>query len=114
MTEPDEGRQTRIVPVAGRSIVVKQMTDMQLLHLGRMASILRSDEVESDQKVAVAGKMLKILHSCVSAADQEFLEEQEMIGNLTLRQMVGFVNAFQEPEDAPATVSRPKRGRAVR
>lgn len=110
MTE-DAGRETRVVPVAGRNIVVRQLTDAQMLHLMRHAKILSSDTVENTVKIESMDRMLKILNSVVvQDSDRDWLVEAQEIGDIELSEMTGWVNAFRSPNKAPAV----RRGRAKR
>jgi hypothetical protein len=95
MTE-DTGRETRVVPVAGRNIVVRQLTDAQMLHLMRHAKILASESMANDVKMESMDRMLKILNSVVvQDSDRDWLVEAQENGDVELAEMTGWVNAFR-------------------
>lgn len=104
MTE-DAGRETRVVPVSGRNIVVRQLTDTQMLHLMRHAKILSSDSVEVPAKLDSMDRMLTILNSVVvQETDKDWLVQAQESGEVDIQDMVGWVNAFKA--DAKPTVRR--------
>lgn len=95
----DDGRETRIVPVGGRNIVVRQLTETQMLHLMRHSKILSSSEVDVELKLDSMDRMLKILNSvAVQDSDREWLVEAQESGEVDLKSMMGWVNAFQAEE----------------
>ncbi len=98
----DPGRETRVVPVSGRNIVVRQLTDTQMLHLMRHAKILASDAVENIVKIDSMDRMLKILNSVVvQDSDRDWLVEAQENGDVELSEMTGWVNAFKSESKAP-------------
>lgn len=112
MTTPldDNLRQTKVLSFGGRSIVVKQLTELQMMHLGRYSSILSSDEVETKEKLDCMKRMLNILHSCVAEqSDLDFLIQLEETGEVSLTDMLGFAQ-----REAPAEPVRVQRGRVRR
>ena len=115
MTE-DKGRRTQIVSIAGRNIVVRELVDMQLMHLSRYAAILDNSNVELPEKMIAVERMLKILHTIVvQDSDREFLIEAEENGDVELSDLIGFVDAFQdEPAEKKPTVTRARGARAKR
>jgi len=101
MTE-DAGRETRVVPVAGRNIVVRMLTDTQMLHLMRHAKILSSDSVEIPGKLDSMDRMLTILNSVVvQETDKDWLVQAQESGEVDIKDMVGWVNAFKSENKAP-------------
>ncbi len=105
MTQPtsDTGRKTQVVPIGSKTIVVKELTDLQMMHLARYANILQRDDVALTDKLDASTKMLNILHSCAAnEEDRRILVDAEESGEVSLRDLVSFVKAFQEPEDKPA------------
>jgi hypothetical protein len=113
MTEPtpeDAGRKTQIVPLGSKTIVVREMTDLQMMHMARYARILQRDDVDTADKVDASNLMLEILHFCVASdADREILVTAERKGEVTLSDLVSFVKspeAQAEPEDAKPAVRR--------
>jgi len=106
----DNGRETRVVPVAGRSIVVKQLTETQMLHLMRHSKILASDQVDNELKIDSMDRMLKILNSvCTQDTDRDWLVEAQESGDVDLKDMIGWVNAFKDEEKPTVRRGRVKR-----
>lgn len=109
MTSPDSGRETRVVLVRERSIVVRRLIDTQMLLLAREAKVLQRDDVDTDRKLDGIDRMFRILESAVvQPSDRDFLQELMLDGQLDLRELLSFVTAFNEE-----TAARPKarRGR---
>lgn len=111
MTSPDSGRETRVVLVRDRSIVVRQLIDTQMLLLAREAKILQRDDVTTERKMDGIDRMFRVLESAiVQEADRTYLDELMLDGKLDLRELLSFVSAFNEEEvDAKPKV---RRGRA--
>lgn len=107
MTE-DSGRRTEVVPVNGRSIVIRELTKLQLMHIARYGSILSNDNVAGGDKMAAVERMMDIMHSVVAQdSDREYLIEQEERGVIELDDLMGFINAFKdEPAEEKPTVKR--------
>lgn len=107
MTSPDTGRETQIVLVRDRNIVVRKLIDTQMLLLAREAKILQRDDIEMNRKLSGIDRMFRILESAiVQAEDREFLEELMLQGELDLRELLSFVTAFNEDEPAKPKVRR--------
>lgn len=99
MTEEDQGRKTQIVPVQGRNIVIRQLVDTQLMLLNRGARMLQRDDLDGASKSATVDRMFTILESVVvQPEDLEYLENLMTNGKLSLRDLLGFVSAFNEDE----------------
>jgi hypothetical protein len=112
MTE-DKGRRTQIVQVNGRSIVIRELTKLQLLRIGVYVSIAASNNVADAQKMEATGKLANILHKVIVQPDDlAWLIECEDNGDIELDELMGFISAFNE-EDAD---SKPvvRRSRAKR
>jgi hypothetical protein len=110
MTEPDPGRDTRIVPVQGRNVVIRQLIDTQLMLLNRGARILQSDSIDRERKLATVDRMLTILESVVvQPEDSEYMEDLMARGKLGLKDLMSFITAFndEQPEEKPKV----RRGR---
>lgn len=111
MTATDPGRETQVVLVRDRSIVVRKLIDTQMLLLAREAKILQRDDVSVDRKMDSIDRMFRILESAVAQpSDREFLEELMLAGELDLRELLSFVTVFgaDEIEEKPKV----RRGRA--
>jgi hypothetical protein len=112
MTNPqDSGRETRVVPVKGRSIVVRQLTDAQMFHVMRHARILQKADVAIPDKLDSVERMLSILSKMVvQQSDRDYLRQLEEDGEIELKDLMDFIKIFQDEEPAP---EKPKvrRGR---
>jgi hypothetical protein len=110
MTSPDPGRETRIVPVQGRNIVIRQLIDAQMMLLNRGARLLQRDDVDKASKLATVDRMFTILESVVvQPEDKEFLEDLMAEGKLSLSDLMSFISAFNE--DQPDEKPKVRRGR---
>ena len=88
---------------------VTEFTETQLLHMGRYARILNRDDVAREDKFDAMDKMVNILHKCVPESERPKLIELEENGDVSLRDMVVFAQAFKDNENETPTVRR--RGR---
>ena len=114
MTEPitDTGRETRLVPVKGRQVVVRQLVDTQMVHLLRHSRILQKDDVPISAKLDSVERLFAILQTMiVQPEDQEYLVELEESGEVELKDLMAFMTAFQdgEPEKPKARRGRPPK-----
>jgi hypothetical protein len=113
MTEPvtDTGRETRLIPIGDRMLVVRQLTDTQMVHLLRHSKILQADGVDRATKMDSVERIFRILHTVVvQQEDKDYLDEQEESGQVELKDLMPFVTAFSaEPEKPKARRGRPPR-----
>lgn len=110
MTNSDPGRETRVVQVRDRNIVVRQLQDTQMLILGREAKILQRDDVDINRKMDSIDRMFRVLESAVvQPSDREFLDGLMLDGELNLREFLSFVSVFNLDEPMKPKV---RRGRA--
>lgn len=114
MTEPvtENGRPTRIVPVKGRSIVVRQLMDTQMVHLLRHSRILQKDDVAVKEKLDSVERIFTILETMiVQQEDRDYMVEMEEAGEIELKDLMAFITAFQgdEPEKPRARRGRPPK-----
>lgn len=102
----DPGKDTRLVPVKGRNVVVRQLNDAQLLLLGREARLAAKDDTEQSRRLAAVGRIFDLLESAVvQMEDKDYLMDLTVSGDLELKDMMGFITAFGEPKQ------RVRRGR---
>lgn len=109
MTEPTNGGRT--VPVGGRDIRIKKLTDLQMLHMLRHAKILQKDGIDKEEKLESAERMFVILNSVVlDPGDRKHLTEMEETGQIELRDLLSFIN---QDESTPGEPDKPvvRRGR---
>lgn len=111
LSPPDPGRRTQVVDIKGHSIVVRELMDLQIVHIMRYARILQSPNVSTDDKMEAVDQMLTILHNAVvQESDLAILVEAEKRGDVTISDMLGFLNGFQSDVPAKPVV---RRGRAA-
>lgn len=114
MANEDTGRKTQIVPVSGRNIVIKKLTDIQMSLLLRGSKILSSPNVEQEQKMEMMEQMFQILDSVVvQDDDKKWVLQCQIKGDLELKDMVEWVTVFKDEEDEDAKKKQPavRRGR---
>ena len=97
------------VTLAGHEFFIKEMTDVQAMHLARHARLLTRGDVSGEAKAEAAERMFDIIHSRVLDPEQlTFLIGLEEAGEVDLRALTVFASIFQE--NAPQPVVR-RRGR---
>jgi hypothetical protein len=110
MTNPDPGRETQIVDMHGRNVVVRKLADTQVMLLARESKILQRDDVGMDRKLDGIDRMFAILESVVvQAEDKKYMQDLMTTGDLDLRELVSFVTVFEASEDEKPV--RVRRGR---
>jgi hypothetical protein len=117
MTEPtpvspdDTARETRIVDVRGRAIVVRKLVDAQYMFLNREAHLLQQDGVAPARKIDGIRRIFNTLESqVVEGSDRDYLMDLVSTGDLELKELMGFISEFNEPaEDAKPKVRRGRR-----
>lgn len=117
MANEDPGRKTQIVPVCGRNIVIKKLTDIQMSLLLRGSRILSSDNVDNEQKMEMMDMMFTILDSVVvQETDKKWVLEHQIKGDLELKDMTGWVTVFGNEDEDEDAKKKPavRRGRAAR
>lgn len=111
MTQPTNGGRT--VPVGGRDIRIKNLTDLQMLHLLRHAKILEKDDIDKEQKLDSAERMFSILNTIVTdPGDRAYLTKIEEEGKIELKDLLVFINGQEddsEPEKPKVRRGRPPR-----
>lgn len=111
MTNPDPGRETQIVDVHGRNVVIKKLIDTQVMLLAREAKILQRDDIGMDRKMDGIDRMFAILESVVvQAEDRKYMQDLMTVGDLDLRELISFVTSFEVSGDEKPV--RVRRGRA--
>lgn len=111
MTQPnDQGKETRLVDIRGRNIVVRQLQDAQLVLLAREARLAQKEDTEPGRRMTAIGRIFDILESAiVQDADRDYILELTVTGNLSLMDMTSFISAFESEDDDKPKV---RRGRA--
>lgn len=108
MTNPeDPGKETRIVDVKGRNVVVRQLTDAQYLLLARESRLAMKESDDSLRRVTAIGRVFDILESVViQGEDKEYLLDLTVAGDLELKDLMSFISAFSEEEEPKPKVRR--------
>jgi hypothetical protein len=105
---PDPGKETRIVPVHGKNIVVRMLTDAQYLLLAREARVAQQPDLDNGRRLTAISRIFDILETAmVQDSDREYCVDLAAKGQLTLADMLGFINAFGDEEEKPKV----RRGR---
>jgi hypothetical protein len=109
MTTPeDPGKETKLVDVKGRNIVVRQLTDAQLLLLGREARLASKENTDPNRKLSGIARVFDILESAVvQEEDREYLMDLTVQGDLELKDLMDFITVFGSDEEKPKV----RRGR---
>jgi hypothetical protein len=104
----DHGTETRIVEIGGRSVVVRQLRDVQLTLLAREAKQIQKSDVEGSRRVDAAARMFDILESAVvQETDRDYLLDEITAGNLEFKDLLNFISAFTEQEKPKVRRGRP-------
>lgn len=99
MTTPDPGKETRLVDVKGRNVVVRQLLDAQLLLLAREARLAQRDDTDSQRRLVAVGRIFDLLESAVvQQEDRDYLMDLTVAGELNMVDLTGFVTVFTEEE----------------
>jgi hypothetical protein len=108
MTETqDSGRETRLVTISGRTIVIRQLVDTQIVHLNRHSRILQKADIDIPTKLDSVDRMFTILHSMVADSnDLAFLVEQEEAGEIELKDLLAFIKVFGDDTEEKPKVRR--------
>lgn len=114
-TSPDTGRETRVVDVKGRPIVIGKLKDSQILFLNREAILLSRGGLTEDRVKTGMRRVLDVLESqVVQDLDREYLLDLVALGELELADLMGLVKAFREDEEPEKPKVRRGRRPAVR
>lgn len=113
MTTPvDPGRETQVVAVRDRSIVIRQLIDTQRMLIARWAVMIQRDDIPGAQKLELLSKMFDTLESViVQQEDRDYVEELMAAGQLDLRELISFMTAFDNQGEGGAK-PKVRRGRA--
>lgn len=110
-TPPDSGRETRVIDVHGRSIVIRQLTGGQMMYVTREAKLLQETGVGTDRKMEGITGIFDVLESqIVQEDDRKYLIGLVAKGQVDVPDLLGFIREFAKDE---AEEEKPKvrRGR---
>lgn len=108
--EAPQGRRTVPVTLGGHEFLVKELTDVQTMHLARHARILMREDASGEVKLEAAERMFMIIHSCVDPENLSFLIGLEESGEVTLSDLTVFAKASHTAQTQAQPVVR-RRGR---
>lgn len=110
MTQIDPGRDTRIVEIKGRQVVVRQLKETQMLLLARDSQLVQREHVDGVRRLAAVARMLDILESAiVQPEDLSYITDLQVSGDLEIKDLFSVITAFASEANAPKTAVR--RGR---
>lgn len=103
MTEPagteDTGTPTQIVEMHGKNVVVRRLTDAQMLQLQYEAQMMQSDDVDIARKQKAISRMHRaLLGILVQPSDQDYAEDLMIDGHLQLEDLLAIVVNFSAGE----------------
>lgn len=112
MTSPnDSGNDTRVVEVRGRSIVVRDLKDAQFMLMAREARLAQKEDIDPQRRMSSVARIFDILESAiVQEVDREYVLDLAVKGELSLGDMIGFINAFDRDDEKPKV----RRGRPAK
>lgn len=108
MTADNQARDTRVIPIKGRQIVVRQLKDIQIMMLTREAQVLSREDSDLPRRLLAATRLVDILESAiVQTVDRQYVTDLSIKGELELSDLTGLVTVFAaEPEPAKPVVRR--------
>ena len=105
----DPGRETRIIEVKGRAIVVRKLRDAQYGLLVREANAVKraAAEGDKDRLMRATDLIMKALASAVvQEEDRDWLDDLTAAGELDFSDLVVAIRAFNADEDEKPKVRR--------
>ncbi len=106
----DSQTATRKIPISGREITVRQLTDGQLTLIMREARVIQRDTVETERRMVGAARLFDIMESMVvTEEDREFVLDEIVAGKVELRDLLAGLKAFSEEEKPKVRRGRPPK-----
>lgn len=112
----DPGKETRLVSIKGKSIVIKKLTDAQLIIMGRDIARIEDDKLDPAAKLVAAGYIMDMFESAiVQGDDRDYVKGLARQGEIDLPDFLSFLSSFQATDEA-TPVAKPvvRRGRTPR
>ena len=107
MTTVDPGKDTRLVDIKGRNIVIRQLVDAQMVLMAREAKLLQKDGIDNERKMSAIARMFDMLESAVvQQEDRDYLLDLVVAGQLELNDLMSFLTVFTEEEAEKPKVRR--------
>ncbi len=105
----DPGTDTRVVPISGRSIVVRHLKDAQLALMAREAKQVQRNDVDDSRRLDAGARLFDILESAVvQDGDRDFVLDEITAGRVELKDLLEFITAFSEEERPKVRRGRPR------
>jgi|SRR5262245_28042907 len=105
----DPGTDTRIVPINGRSVVVRQLKDAQLALMAREAKQVQRNDVDEGRRLDAGARLFDILESAVvQDDDRTFVLDEITAGRVELKDLLEFISVFGEEEKPKVRRGRPR------
>jgi len=115
-TSPDPGKETRLVDVKGRQVVVRRLTDAQYILMAREAKMLKRSDIGGERKMDATSRIFEILESgIVQDDDREYVVNLVAAGKVEISDLLALATVFAtatetEVDDKPKV----RRGRPPR
>lgn len=107
----DPGKETRLVPIGDRQVVVKAPTDAQIMLLGQQSQIIMNERVSGLDRMKAIGVVMTLMTKLiVQEDDRAYIQEQIINGDLDMEGMTEIIAAFKSTDKKPAV--RRARARA--
>jgi site-specific recombinase len=110
MTQPDPGRDTRLVQIKDRQVVARRLKEAQLLLMNREAQLVTRADLPMERRLKGAATLMDILESAiVQESDRTWLTDLNVKGELELSDLMEVLTVFAEDKTDEKPVVR--RGR---
>lgn len=107
----DPGVETRIVDIKGRQVVVRELTDMQMMLMLREMKVAQDRDTDNMRRLNGIATCYDILESAIiQEEDRQFLVKLVKNREIELKDMMEVFSAFQDQEKPTAV----RRGRTSR
>lgn len=104
--------ETRPVTILDREIQVKAFKDAQIMLMISEAKTVTRNGTDTSRRLDGADRMMRLLDSVVvDPDDKEWLIEQNVAGNLTMGNLIGFISAFKDEDPTQVAPRAVRRGR---
>lgn len=106
-------RDTRAVPFAGRTVVIKLPTDGQLALLSHYANVMKrgTGATVSPNAIAAMGEFINIVGHLFNDEDRAFVVDLLAAGTVEIPDVMALLNEFNEGKDAKPAKAAVRRGR---
>lgn len=103
----DPGKETRIVDIKGRSVVVRQLNEAQYMLMAQMAKVVSDRNAGGEARINAATIMLRLFNAgIVQQEDRDYIQELNIEGGLEISDLLQIITVFTEDQPKKATVRR--------